>query len=201
MISLEEKLDVARAVGLEAQVSLLEHQQHRAEVARLTNLMFRPIEREEIERLIFRNLRRHPRSRLRVVGRGTLQGGGLGLLIGGCVGMMETLIQAFVTNTAPPTAVIWSMGIGGCLGILVGYWRGDLFLDVEKRPLISWPFELPYGALLAVQEAKTIGLTDFHIHYPTIRRADPVITGCWKGVKCLVFAWDEGLLYREGRDG
>lgn len=53
---------------------------------------------------------------------------------------------------------------------------------METLSLDQWTDNIPYGALLAVQEAKKLGLSDFKIHFPVTPKRqrlkiDPLITG------------------------
>ena len=87
----------------------------------------------------------------------------------------------------------------GLLLALVGCLRR---VNIASMPLSEWKDDLPYGALLAVKEAKENGVTklthwgnDFRIYYPRLEarrvNADPIITGLYKGIEVEIFAWDD----------
>ncbi len=67
----------------------------------------------------------------------------------------------------------------------------------------GWANNLPYGAMLAMKEAKEKGLVNFHIYYPINQfrqreKTDPVIVG-YSGVRMYeIFAWDDGKVYECG---
>jgi len=74
----------------------------------------------------------------------------------------------------------------------------------QGMSLRDWTHRIPYGALLAVKEAKEAGIERFSIHYPTttaersrwLAARDPVITGYSpKGNRVEVFSWDDGKFY------
>ena len=78
-------------------------------------------------------------------------------------------------------------------------------VQVSSMPLSEWKDDLPYGALLAVKEAKGSGVvgvpmwksmgSGFKIYYPRLEQrrvnADPIITGLYKGIEVEIFAWDD----------
>ena len=78
---------------------------------------------------------------------------------------------------------------------------------VEDVALEDWEWDLPYGALLAVKEAKSQGFKKFKIYYPIMRtskrlKSDPIIVGKkntqewqWREKMYNIFAWDDGKIY------
>lgn len=70
---------------------------------------------------------------------------------------------------------------------------------VERMDLCSWTDNMPYGALLAVKEAKDLGFDNFEIFYPEAREqrvmADPVITAIKNQIRFEIFSWDDGKVY------
>lgn len=93
-------------------------------------------------------------------------------------------------------------------------------VEVAEMKLNNWQGEIPYGALLAVKEAKEFGIkgsqeyenyynekglhaqrivdVGYKIYYPKLQvkiKADPVITGMYKGVEVEIFAWDDRKVY------
>ena len=79
-----------------------------------------------------------------------------------------------------------------------------------REMLVSdWADELPYGAMLAMKEASENGVIGFKnynektfkIYYPIYAssndrvKADPVITGLYKGKEVEIFAWDDSKVY------
>ena len=83
--------------------------------------------------------------------------------------------------------------------LMVAYRTNKVPVNVEFMPLATWKYGLPYGALLAIQEAKNLGLDDFQIAYPVkhkpILDKDPVIFSSKNGVLYEVFSWADGKIY------
>lgn len=79
---------------------------------------------------------------------------------------------------------------------------GRYTLEVEMQRLKGWQHDIPYGAMLKVQDAKAQGLCDFRIWFPVrnLRRlSDPIITGrCATGKLREIFHWDDGKIIVEG---
>lgn len=71
--------------------------------------------------------------------------------------------------------------------------------DLKVQRLYEWKNNIPYGALLAVKEAREKGIGNFYIYYPAKLNkrynTDPAITGFYNGVQVLVFAWDDDKVY------
>lgn len=78
-------------------------------------------------------------------------------------------------------------------------------MPLESMKLEEWKENIPYGALLAVKEAKAAGFTNFQIHFPVTPerqrlKLDPVITGIFgKKEKRVQYAnsTDCPILHRE----
>jgi len=69
-------------------------------------------------------------------------------------------------------------------------------VTIQNMEISEWEHELPTGALLAMKEAKAVGIDDFTIYYPTVaKREDPAITGKKNGRLYLVFLWDDSKVY------
>lgn len=71
----------------------------------------------------------------------------------------------------------------------------ELFnVDISKKEIAEWGFGFPYGALIAIEEAKNLGLETFEIYFPTIGK-DPVIIGYKFGIMYEIFSWRDGNIY------
>lgn len=81
---------------------------------------------------------------------------------------------------------------------------------VQDMYICEWQEELPYGALLAMKEAKEKGVAGvrglgpemYKIYYPVYAssidrrvKEDPVIVGYFNGVLVEIFAWDDSKIY------
>ena len=94
--------------------------------------------------------------------------------------------------------ILLAMATLGCLISCIRKVRiGGMFLS-------NWTDELPCGALLALKEAKEAGVVgmgydgSYQIYYPKVEerlKADPVITGMYKGIEVVIFAWDDSKTY------
>ena len=75
------------------------------------------------------------------------------------------------------------------------------YSKVDCIGLLDWRYDIPYGGLLAVEEAKTKGISNFKVWYPMTNEAydakhDPIITGKTKlGNMVEVFFWDDGTVF------
>ena len=71
-------------------------------------------------------------------------------------------------------------------------------LSVHQSPLRDWEHNIPYGALLATEEAMKKGIGNFTIFYPALRKklSDPILVGeTKKGNLIQIFNWDDGKIY------
>lgn len=116
------------------------------------------------------------------------------------------------TKAAGDWAILFGLftvifGVSAILSVLTmlffflhGVWR----TKVENVSLINWRHDMPYGALLAVQEAKEKGIKDFQVWFPIkdenysmvpVLDHDPIITGMLKGIRVEVYAWNEKTVF------
>lgn len=205
----EEKVGIARELGLAGYIKTKERAAQDALIAKeLTKMSFKPISDEEIEKKICH----------RVWDWGTI----------------EVDSDAYAAWIGTPTIVLLtSMIITSSIQYWEGFKRtifiglpiyflllGLAFLSCYRRtkvktiPICQWRDELPYGALLAMKEAREAGIAGmdgydspiddpsrYQIHYPGYAssfdrvKADPVITGLYKGVQVEIFAWDDRKVY------
>jgi len=147
MIKIEEKIELAREIGMEKWV--IENEillEMKAQAEKLTQLNIKPISKEEIIKKIspdcFLNIYTHK---------------------------IKEKLDFFDT--------VFSRSVF----FLFSNWIKTRY-PIGTMNLLDWKENIPYGALLAVKEAKEIGITNFQIHFPiTEQRArlmvDPLITG------------------------
>jgi hypothetical protein len=179
----EEKIKLAKAVGLKTWAKM------REEVKSLTSLKFKSITLKEIEdkicnkRVFFSNE----------------------LLLQSPIIILAIPITVAVFCASPtaygpialltPTLLFVLCVFGFCA------FRCFHKYYLELVDLNDWTDDMPYGAFLALKEAKEAGLGNFVIYYPstgiTRVKADPVIVGYLKNNKTMleVFAWDDGKVY------
>ena len=121
-----------------------------------------------------------------------------GLLAGGLVEL--ALHWAGIKHPAA-SGFIGPLVVLSAAGLIAGNWIHEVNLD--NKAIKEWPHLLPYGALLAMSEAKSKGIEDFTIWYPTRARriptyvsSAPVITGETKsGLMVEIFSWDDSKIY------
>ena len=74
------------------------------------------------------------------------------------------------------------MSLSAALSIFLTL-RGFRNCDVDNMSINRWTDNIPYGAMLAMKEAKEMGVEDFKIYYPTKHKQpvrimiDPIIVG------------------------
>jgi hypothetical protein len=118
-------------------------------------------------------------------------------MIIGALAFLIGISNLFVS--APPVSALKCLLLSAvCTSLMFANWLSWTEIIVDS--LESWRHDLPYGALLAVKEAKDKGLENFKIYYPAKQRrkfsADPVITAKSKaGTEVMIFAWDDRKVY------
>ena len=81
---------------------------------------------------------------------------------------------------------------GGLGGLLVNLGN----VTIEREDATDWSYGFPYGALLAMKEAKEQKIGQFHVWYPARMQWDPIVTGITKqGARVLIFEWIDGEVY------
>lgn len=196
-INKQEKLKLMQELGLEQAADSY------AEKHNLVTMKFRPITWDKIRELLsVEYLEPLPNRIFTPLAVSALLGGIVGALV--CLAMPEPIEHwAHVHNglwaTVLAHPILTMMGV--CYSILLPLFLkyGTEHAFVVEKPLHDWEHDLPYGALLAVKEAKEQGYKNFHIAYPTkegVRMsADPLIYA-FKGKKMYnIFAWDDGKVY------
>lgn len=193
-VKLEEKLALMAEIGMTSAVRQFETEaQMLSEVARLSAMKFHRITKKEIDAKLENDYCKSWDE---------VGGDGVGIpfvgFLGGCfLGLICSC--PWVPKANVVISIVFSfaaMGIG--VGVSAAWWGRTM---VDRMPLNRWTDNIPYGACLAVKEAKAIGLTDFEIFYPVTEqaarlKADPVIVGRDKFRNMYeVFAWDDGKIY------
>lgn len=188
----DEKIALAREVGM------AQWAQHvirvREEVAALTNIRFKPTTYEAIERMLCNKRVFKPYYYEDVLVWAVVVGtiGAFGLI------MYFLSIMNHIGNWAD--FKVW-LGVLGGFETLLFVCSSFPKLSINSKHLHRWTDNIPYGALLAVKEAKDAGIGSFRIYYPVFesRRvlADPVITGKFRDSEqeLMIFAWDDGKVY------
>jgi len=153
MVTVEEKIALFKEVGLSRQANkLIEEENRKKIVEKITALNFKKITEEEI--------------------RGKL-----------CSKQYESeftvrVFKSFLSSFSCTFGGDW----GGC------HHKKEIMVKEKRYPkldsmnLDSWEYSIPYGAALALKEAKEAGLKHFKIFFPStekgfLRRHDPVVVG------------------------
>lgn len=210
-VSLDEKVALAGELGLTRQQQIWEAQ-HEAEL--LTQMSYEFASRDAIMARLRKHLLQHPASRWRYLAAclplclgATLFSAIVGCIVGGLLAVVgvETGIIPSPVSIGEAFSKIGPLSTGLCATAGAFVAAGVQLTtfpepwSLRAMPLSLWATPLPYGALLAVKEAKARGLSCFSIYYPEERASDPVITGKRNGAEVIIFSWDEGLPVREQR--
>lgn len=184
-----EKIALANELGLNRWVD--SRKQEAVERELLTSLTFKPITDEAIEKMLCKRVFNFGVALNEYVVVFTVILGGVVLL---------TTISCMIDHTSLSVLGPITLGV---LALNVINWLAISFPKTEVREgsLHDWHDNLPYGALLAVKEAKEQRFGNFRIHYPVLNRqrvmSDPVITASINGSDkgFMIFAWDDGKVY------
>jgi hypothetical protein len=185
------KLQLMEKVGMRrAALNLLEREEMKKEAANLTAMKFiltteRKV-RAKLEKLYF-----HGPSEATAP------------LVGfGFICLTASISTAICDAGWPFWAALGTVALMATGGAVASLMR---MCEVKVMDLENWRDNVPYGGLLAVQEARERGLQNFRILYPTRREdvvepvrleTDPVIIGYTNhGQMVEVFAWDDGKIY------
>lgn len=175
---LQEKMELAKELGMFdwAKVRL----ESAREIETLTSLTFKPITRRQINKKLKKFYWEWGMNTIPAV---------IFFVLGICV------LRNPIHELNPVGIMATVMGLGF---FMVNLHR----TDVHAVELYSWSDNIPYGAMLAVKEAKAQGIKKFRIYYPVKQEdkrliSDPIITGHHDNVKeeLEVFAWDDGKIY------
>ena len=197
MSHLQEKLEIARELGLMGYVSAQEakvaearaKEEREAVIQELTAMKFKPITVKEIANYFPKwafGWSFDPQTPLGM------------FLVGISCGVSAGIYDYSHGQYVWPVVVCFI--IGGAIGLgLEGLLGCIRRVQIASMPLSKWTDELPRGALLALKEAKEAGVVahnygSYTIYYPRLEarlKGDPVITGLYKGVEVEIFAWDD----------
>jgi len=182
----KEKIALIKELGLKLVLASLKDK----------DLRFKPISTVEITR----KLRMSPRCWN--LSECTCMGLTIGALSGFIAGVILEVVLHYLKIVHPGGLPLISMPIlGALLGGTIGSFSNPLHRAfTDSKPFQNWAFDLPYGALLAVKEAKRAGVKSFRIHYLTNKpdwvNSDPVITGVTRsGQTVEIFSWYDGKVY------
>lgn len=189
----KEKIELANEIGMGnwADDAIKEINRKKA-VNDLTAMKFNPTNEKTIEKKICKNywgivsLELSPWSLLVIPAI-------LSIVFG--IVFSAGLLIVFSVNISFPVGMLFVLQ--GIALLARCFWLKPI---LQKMALKSWRDPIPYGAMLAVKEAKEKGIKVFDIYYPVkadSKRlfADPVITGFYNGVLVEVFSWDDGKIY------
>lgn len=194
MINAEEKMKLMVELGLESAAAKW------AETNNLTNLKFRPITEEKINDLLSVTYDQN-----KAFDPGELFGFGI---LGTLGGMVMLILSSMATGKDHWSLALYGLSLGAAVGCYFG--RARMVKETAvicNMPLIDWDDNLPYGALLAVKEAKQQGFKNFTIYFPARQgsyygnmqrlKNDPIIVATKKNSAKMynIFAWDDGKVY------
>lgn len=212
----EEKMKLAQELGLVSYLNeKTREQEKKAAIQQLTGMNFSPINHEQIKEKICKVV--FDKESLKTQDRH-----GIWLVITSIVAGIAFIAGIAAKISASLPAVSWAELLSFEIVVVAAFLGSQLFhipflfrkTIVRKCWLKDWFQELPYGALLAVKEAKEKGIEGFvertygetsnrgyMVYYPAYAstqdrvKADPVITGMYKGVEVEIFAWDDSKVH------
>lgn len=177
----EEKIKLLKEVGMYASASLLEEKKAvEDEIKALSDLKFKAITNDEIFNKI---LGQHFRIQLRSIIYSVIF---FGIIV----------YDFFSYPTGKGLGICFlSTVIGLCFSaIRTAVLEASDLLIANKR-IEDWDKNIPYGAALAIKEAKERGLDNLSIYY-CFKVKDPVIVHTFpKGSMVEIFSWDDGIIY------
>lgn len=192
----QEKLELAKELGLTEYVRSKENiARKKAAVAELSKMSFKPVDEDTFKFF--------PKWVFKWHGNVFFQffigiPGIVFLLSGFFAKNLRGLSNQDTMLLSITGGILLAMATLGCLISCIRKVRiGGMFLS-------NWTDELPCGALLALKEAKEAGVVgmgydgSYQIYYPKVEerlKADPVITGMYKGIEVVIFAWDDSKTY------
>lgn len=192
----KEKMELARELSLGGYTQWVNENAKCLEIG----LHFKETNRNDIDSTIIRNLWKHPEGRkimLLSLIEPSLAGLGAGSVVGFGIG---TIVATALLHSSPQLPELITitgfsiLGLSLLLGLVLGVY--GINISIESDFLHNWKGNLPYGALLAVKEAREKELYSFDIWYPTRAKSiDPVITAKAGDRLFKIFEWDEGKLY------
>lgn len=186
-----EKVKLAQELGLHSW----------AAIHGMINMKFKPITHEQISIKLGEG-KRH--WRLKMVDLNLFELWFLAVIGSGFTTIFSCGLSSVITgqlNNYHPQLHDVLIGVSvGLIGVVFAFLRSGMCrVRIEGKHLNLWTDNMPYGALLAVKEAKEAGLTNFYIHYPVLVgervMADPVIVGQLGNSMYEVFFWDDGTIY------
>lgn len=199
MITTEEKIALAKELKLDSIARVLIEKAETAKAIQLlTGMKFKPITREQIRAKLpkfYWSLTDTTMWGFNLLMLGAL----LGIPITALADLLRQGLTGHLTKGGDPSpigcSIVWVIWM-----TIVFIWNAYQPVEMRANSLTSWFGDLPYGALLAVKEAKEQGIEKFCIYYPVNAdherlKRDPVITGEFHGVELEIFAWDDGKIY------
>lgn len=186
----DEKIALAKEIGMKNWADNMVR--IREEVAILTDLRFKPITYKALEKMLCKG---------RVFRAWNNEEGKIAASVLGCAGSIVSFIAAGILKVHPLEGLLSGLCVTAILSTVIFLCCSFPKLVLDFRALRDWTDNIPYGALLAVKEAKASGIDGFMVYYPRIERqrvlADPAITGRLPGSdqELLIFAWDDSRVY------
>lgn len=232
-----EKLELAKELGITSYIAYQESElakkereaKEKSAIEELTRMKFKPITMKEIRAKFPKFGWVAWEDDVSIQLLASFGFSGLGLV----AGLLLALINMGITGKDnAPLALVLTPIVVAIIGLHI--FNRVRRIQVASMYLNNWRDNLPYGALLAIKEAKEAGITGeketrfyhgkntrhdysdvgysgcnedckyvttdvgYKIYYPKLEervKADPVITGWYKGVEVCIFFWDDGKVY------
>lgn len=182
---LDEKLELTKELGLKQL-----HSSYKA-IEELTHLKFQIVSIEEIKKKLWWGCVKSNLSKLALKG----------FLLGFAIMPLYIFDFIIVINYLNATdSIALSILCGFVMFALLHFPAGLAIalasIEINTKELSKWNEDVPYGALLAVKEAQQEEVHNFTVWYPSIKKADPIITGeTMNGNLVEIFHWDPQKIY------
>lgn len=192
----EEKVKLAKEIGL----------LNWADMNDLIKMKFKPINEDKINIRLRDGVRYWSKKALFWDEPDVFMASFLGFIIGLAASFILGMISAqlgknLIYETIDHRFLVMIPIAAISFGIIQYLKSGIRRISVASMRLTDWIDPLPYGAILAVKEAKEAGfyVETMRIYYPTARRervlTDPIITAHRNEKLFEVFAWDDSKIY------
>ena len=152
----DEKLELCKELGLENLVHYFN------ETKKMTDLNFKEITSDEINNKIHSHVRKTEwyKNCMKVFKKRLSVIPSIFILI------PTIFFMIFMRNCSVELKIIFTAAFGGINLLLVPFMFDAFpFINIRSVPIKEWRYDIPYGALLSMKEAKEKGISNFEVFY------------------------------------
>ena len=184
------KLD--EKIGLTAKLEMKECNKHLRSVKELLEMKFKIVTWREVEQKVWKQGLRAAWKRI------LIQALVIPALLVGMVFSVTTIVNLSMGDLILTKEGNLFFAGAFLIAYLISLISTFQDLRVEWKWLDKWNYNIPYGALLAVDEAIKQNIKEFKIFYPMMesKLSDPILIGHTENGNIVeIFNWDDGELY------